>query len=77
MNECLNSDDEDEEHHRVPFSRFAYLHNKACADSGTPGDGKKYVPAIPCSFPLLWADKKNCRVIPVVFINSNDNGLIT
>jgi hypothetical protein len=77
MDECLNSDDEDEENHRVLFSGFEYLHKKSCAGAGIQGDEREHSLTTPCPFLDLPAYDRKRRMIPPVLAYSNDNGLIT
>jgi hypothetical protein len=77
MNECLNSDDEDEENHRELFCSFEYPHRKSCADANIRGDVREY--SLITQDPLFISpayDKRLRSITP--FLNYwKYNGLIT
>jgi hypothetical protein len=77
MNECLNSDDEDEEDHRVLFSGFGYTHGESRADAGIPWTDQEYPLIASCPGLISPAyDKKRGIMIPVLWYWKR-NGLIT
>jgi hypothetical protein len=77
MNECLNSDDEDEEDHRVPFSCFGYPHGNSRADAGIQGTEQEHSLITPCPCIISPAyDKKRWIFTPVLRYWKH-NGLIT
>jgi hypothetical protein len=77
MNECLNSDDEDEENHRGLFSGFEYPHGSFCADAGIQGDEREHSLITPGPDLISPANDKNHRIITLVLSYSKHNGLIT
>jgi hypothetical protein len=77
MNECRNSDDEDEENHRGLFSGFEYPHGKSRADAGLPGDEREHSLVTPGPGLISPANDKKHRIITPVLSFSKHNGLIT
>jgi hypothetical protein len=77
MNECLNSDDEDEENHRLLFSGFEYPHGKSCADAGIQGDERKYTLTLPIPCLIIPPYDRKRRIITPVLAYSKHNGLIS
>ena len=77
MTECLNSDDEDEENHRVLFFSFEYPHKKSCADAEIQGDGQERSPITLLSCFISPAYDTKCRIISPVFRYWKFGGLIT
>jgi hypothetical protein len=77
MNECLNSDDDDEEDHRGLFTSFEYLHGKSCADVVLSGDTRQRSLTILCAFPMLPVKNTYRRISREVLVYSKQNGLIT
>ncbi|HUT39513.1 MAG TPA: hypothetical protein VMW77_09460 [Methanoregula sp.] len=77
MNECLNSDDEDEENHRVLFFSFEYPHGKPCADAGIQGAEREHSLITPCPGFISPAYDKKHRIITPVLRYWKHNGLIT
>ena len=77
MNECLNSDDEDEEDHRVLFSGFGYLHGNSRADAGIQGTEQEHSLITPCSGFISPAYDKKRRIFTPVLRYWKHNGLIT
>ena len=77
MNECLNSDDEDEEDHRVLFSGSGYLHLESRADAGRQGTEQEHPLITPCPGVISPAYDKKRRIITPVLRYRKHNGLIT
>ena len=77
MNECLNSDDEDEEDHRVLFSGFGYLHGESRAEAGRQGNEQDHSLITPCPGVISPAYDKKRRIITPVLRYWKQNGLIT
>jgi hypothetical protein len=77
MNECLNSDDDDEEDHRGLCTSFEYIHGKSCADDVLSGDPWQRALTTSCAFPFLPAENSHRRIRAGVFEYSQQNGLIT
>jgi hypothetical protein len=77
MNECLNSDDDDEEDHRELSTSFEYPHGKSSADDVLSGDTRQRALTTPCAFPIWLLKNTHCRISALVFEYSQQNGLIT
>jgi hypothetical protein len=77
MNECLNSDDEDEENHRGLFSGFGYPHGKSPADAGIQGTDQEHSLITPCPVLISPAYDKKRRIFTTVLWHWKHNGLIT
>ena len=77
MNECLNSDDDDEEDHRGLFTSFEYLHGKSCAEAVLSGDTRHRTLTTPSAFPVLPVKNTYRRISTEVLVYSKQNGLIS
>jgi hypothetical protein len=77
MNECLNSDDDDEEDHRELFTSFEYLHGKSCADVVLSGDRRQRALTTPCAFPMLPVKNTHRQIVAEVLVYSKQNGMVT
>jgi hypothetical protein len=77
MNECLNSDDDDEEDHRGLCTCFEYFHVKSSADDVLSGDTRQRALTTPCAFPISLLKNTHCRISAGVFVYLKQNGLIT
>jgi hypothetical protein len=77
MNECLNSDDEDEENHRGLFSGFGYPHGESPADAGIQGTDPEHSLITPCPGLISPAYDKKRRIFTPVLWYWKDSGLIT
>ena len=77
MNECLNSDDDDEEAPPGLFTSFEYLHGKSCADIVLSGDTRQRFLITPCAFPMLPVKNTDRLIRTEVLVYSKQNGLIT
>jgi hypothetical protein len=77
MNECLNSDDKDEEDHRVLFSGWGIPHGESCADAGIQGTEQEHFLITPCPGLISPAFDKKRRIITPVLRYWKHNGLIT
>jgi len=77
MNECLNSDDDDEEDHRGLFTSFELIHGKSCADLVLSGDTRQRSLTMPCPFPILLAKNTHRRINSPLLMYPKQNGLIT
>jgi hypothetical protein len=65
MNECLNSDDEDEEHHRVLFYDFESPHRKSFEGAVIRGIGQETsLISLPLGFISPAYDKKQGNITP-------------
>jgi hypothetical protein len=77
MNECLNSDDDDEEDHRGLCTSFEYTHGKSCADDVLSGDTRQRALTTPCVVPILPEKNTHRRISAGVLVFLKQNGLIT
>lgn len=77
MNECLNSDDEDEEDHTVLFSCFGYPHGGSCKVGGIPGFNREYFLFLPLHSFLNPQNTLKYGIFPPAFRYWKHSGLIT
>jgi hypothetical protein len=77
MNECLNSDDDEEDDHRGLFTSFEYLHGKSCADIVLSGDTLQCSLTTHGAFPMLPVKNTDRLIRTEVLVYSKQNGLIT
>jgi len=75
MNECLNS--EDEENPRGLFYGFGYTHGESRADAGIQGTDQEHSLITPCPGLISPANYRNGGIISPVLWYWKHNGLIT
>jgi len=77
MNECLNSDDEDDENPRVLFSGSGSPLGESCADAGIQGIEQEHSQILTSHGPISPAYDNKRRINTLVLRYWKHNGLIT